>query len=80
LTNDYSALKAPPLKTCRLCGGPVRPAKVDLKSQQAGQTFVLEKVPVYVCHNCDEIWLPAAILSEFRSYSKLRSIKHERKR
>jgi YgiT-type zinc finger domain-containing protein len=71
-----SFVGAPAIKTCLSCGNPLKTDEINLKEEKAGQIFIMEKVPAYICDNCHEIWILDLILKEFKSYIKLRSVKY----
>ncbi len=50
---------------CQACGGPLELEKVNLEDYQGGKLYMMEKVPAFVCQNCDEIWVPEPIMQEF---------------
>lgn len=80
MKNEYALIGAPVLKNCLICGSPLKPQKVTLKQEKFGHTFIMERVPVYVCENCEETWIPDIILREFKNYTNLRSVKYGRRK
>lgn len=75
----YSLFGATLTKTCHNCGSLLKIDKMDLKDERAGQIFILEKVPVFICKKCHETWVPEVLLKEFKKHAKLRSVKYGRR-
>jgi len=80
MKNAYVLIDAPLLKYCQVCGAPLKSKKIDLKQEKAHHVFIMEKVPAYICENCQEVWIPNIILDEFKNYVNLRGVKHGRKK
>ena len=50
-----------PKRQCAQCGGGLRPQTIT-HTQQWGEAICrLEKVPAWVCAQCGEVWLSAAV-------------------
>jgi YgiT-type zinc finger domain-containing protein len=75
----HTLFGVPLTKICHNCGSVLKTDKTDLKEKRAGQIFILENVPIYTCKNCQETWIPAVILNEFKKHTKLRSVKYGRR-
>ncbi len=50
---------------CEACGGTLVLEKVNLEDYQAGNLYMMENVPAYVCQECGEVWVPEPIMQEF---------------
>ena len=43
---------------CAICGGKLRFQKITIDRLVEGHLYLFEEVPVRVCDQCNEIWIP----------------------
>jgi YgiT-type zinc finger domain-containing protein len=46
---------------CALCGGPVRRGRASLTFERASVQVIVENVPVLICAECDEQYVPGPV-------------------
>jgi YgiT-type zinc finger domain-containing protein len=74
----YKDLLGEAPEECEVCGGHLELEKVNLEDYQAGKLYMMESVPAYVCQECQEIWVPAAIMAEFEKMIETAQHKSEK--
>lgn len=64
---------------CAICGGKLQIQKTMLDRIVEGDLYLFQKVPVKVCNQCGEIWIPGreaermdqAIMGKIRPHKKI---------
>lgn len=50
------------MKTCHLCGGPLRRRRIEHMHERGGQRFLIRNLSAEVCAQCGEAFLAPATL------------------
>ncbi len=70
----------PKLKSCLVCGGPLKLKRITLRLIKKKQIYILEGVPALFCDGCNEVWVLELLFDEFKNRIKSRSGKYDGRR